>query len=59
MSDKIKMRLGKIIYIPPEKCFSRIKIEETAHGFRLYRDGETRPFKVIPFSAMKQIEYFE
>ena len=55
MSDK---RMGKIIYIPPEKCFTRIKIEETPHGFKLYRDGDERPFKVIPFSAVKQIEYY-
>jgi len=52
-------RKGKIVYQPPEKCFTRINIEETAHGFRLYRDGESRHFTVIPHSAMKEVLYYE
>ena len=51
-------RQGKIVYQPPEKSFTQVNIEETPHGFKLYRDGDERPFKVIPFSAVKQIEYY-
>ena len=32
-------KIGKIVYIPPEKCFSRVKIEETPHGYKLYIGG--------------------
>ena len=51
------MRIGKIIYIPPEKCYSNINIEETPHGFKLYRAGESKPFRILPFSVVKSIEY--
>jgi hypothetical protein len=50
-------RLGKIVYMPPEKSFTKVKIEETLHGYKLYRTGEDRPFTVIPLSAVKQIIY--
>jgi hypothetical protein len=50
-------RFGKIVYQPPEKSFTKVNIEETLHGYRLYRTGEDRPFTVIPFSAVKQILY--
>jgi len=53
------MRTGKIVYMPPERCFTRINIEETDHGYKLYREGEDRPFTFIPHSAVKQIEYKE
>jgi hypothetical protein len=52
-------RRGKIVYIPPEKCYTNIKIEETAHGYRLYRDGETRHFAIVPTSKAISIEYKE
>tara|TARA_B110001452_G_C14892499_1_gene311950 strand:- start:344 stop:511 length:168 start_codon:yes stop_codon:yes gene_type:complete len=48
-------RLGKIVYTPPEKSFTKVNIEETLHGYKIYRDGEDRAFTVIPFSAVKQI----
>jgi len=51
------MRKGKIVYLPPERCYANINIEETDHGYALYRDGESRAFTFIPFSAVKQIEY--
>jgi len=50
-------RLGKIVYQPPEKSYTRVNIEETPHGFKIYRPGEERHFTVIPLSAVKQILY--
>jgi len=50
-------RFGKIVYQPPEKSFTKVNIEETPHGYKIYRDGENRPFTVIPLSAVKQIIY--
>lgn len=50
-------RLGKIVYQPPEKSFTKVNIEETLHGYKLYRTGENRAFTVIPLSAVKQIIY--
>ena len=50
-------RKGKIVYTPPEKSWTNINIEETPHGYKLYRDSNNRPFAVIPISAVKQIVY--
>jgi len=50
---------GKIVYQPPEKAYTNVNIEETTHGYRLYRPGESRPFTVIPHSAVKVIEFKE
>ena len=59
MSEEKKIRKGKIVYIPPERCYTNVKIEETAHGYRLYRDGDTQHFMVIPLSKTIAIEYKE
>jgi hypothetical protein len=48
-------RLGKIVYQPPERSYTKVKIEETPHGYKLYRPGEERHFTVIPLSSVKQI----
>lgn len=53
------MMKGKIVYIPPERCYTNVKIEETLHGYRLYRIGESKPFMSLPFSCVKSIEYKE
>jgi hypothetical protein len=50
-------RKGKIVYTPPEKSWTNINIEETPHGYKLYRGSDNRPFAVIPISAVKQIVY--
>lgn len=50
-------RRGKIVYQPPEKCFSNVKIEETPHGYRIYRQGDERHFMVIPKSKAVSVEY--
>ena len=52
-----KSRLGKIVYTPPEKSYTKVNIEETPHGYKIYRPGDTRHFTVIPLSAVKQIIY--
>ena len=52
-----KSRLGKIVYQPPEKSYTKVNIEETPHGYKLYRPGDDRHFTVIPTSAVKQIIY--
>ena len=52
-------RKGKIVYKPPEKCFTRVNIEETAHGYRIYRDGDAKHFTVIPHSAVKEVIYYD
>jgi hypothetical protein len=50
-------RDAKIVYQPPEKCFTRVKVEETDHGYKVYRGNESRPFTFIPHNAVKQIEF--
>tara|TARA_R110000737_G_scaffold347263_1_gene378474 strand:- start:1295 stop:1489 length:195 start_codon:yes stop_codon:yes gene_type:complete len=57
MNEEKLMRKGKIVYIPPEKCYTNVKIEETPHGYRLYRDGESRHFAIVPKSKMVVVEY--
>tara|TARA_Y100001963_G_scaffold154265_1_gene242655 strand:+ start:1093 stop:1263 length:171 start_codon:yes stop_codon:yes gene_type:complete len=51
------VRAGKIVYQPPEKSYTNVNIEETPHGFKIYRKGADRPFTVIPHSSMKQVIY--
>tara|TARA_R100001443_G_scaffold3711_1_gene11462 strand:+ start:2631 stop:2816 length:186 start_codon:yes stop_codon:yes gene_type:complete len=58
VSDKDRViRKGKIVYNPPEKSYTNVNIEETLHGYKVYRVGATKPFSVIPFSAVTQIIY--
>jgi len=52
-------RRGKIVYQPPEKCFTRVNIEETPYGYKIYREGESRHFTVIPHSAVREVIYYE
>jgi hypothetical protein len=54
--DSVRRR-GKIVYNPPDKAYTNINIEETLHGYKIYRAGSNKPFSVIPFSAVKQIIY--
>ena len=56
MSEK---RKGKVVYQPPERCYTNVNIEKTDHGYAVYRVGENKPFSFIPTSAVKQIEYKE
>ena len=54
------MRKGKVVYRPPERCYTNVLIEETEHGLRVYRVGQTdKPFTFIPHSAVKEILYKE
>ena len=52
-----KSRLGKIVYTPPEKSYTKVNIEETPHGYKIYWVGESRHFTVIPLSAAKEVLY--
>jgi hypothetical protein len=54
MSEK---RKGKIVYQPPERCYTNVNIEETPHGYKVYRIGEARHFTVIPLSSTKEVLY--
>ena len=56
-ADDRVIRRGKIVYQPPEKSYTNVNIEETPHGYKIYRAGSTKPFSVIPLSAVKQIIY--
>ena len=40
-------------------AYINVNIEETPHGYAVYRVGESKPFTFIPTSAVKQIEYKE
>lgn len=50
-------RKGKIVYQPPERCYTNVNIEETPYGYKIYRIGEDREFTVIPFSVVKEINF--
>ena len=52
-------KIGKIVYQPPERCLNRVEIEETPHGYKIYQQGDSRPFKVIPFSVVREVSYTE
>jgi len=57
MTDEVK-HLGKLIYYPPEKCYSNVYIVETQYGYKVYRTlKDDRPMSFIPHSAVKNIEY--
>tara|TARA_R110001592_G_scaffold104354_4_gene293729 strand:- start:58 stop:234 length:177 start_codon:yes stop_codon:yes gene_type:complete len=56
MNEKRK-RLGKIVFVPAERCFANILIEETPHGYKLYRSDSPQHFTVIPHSMVRAIEY--
>ena len=57
MSENNGRRKGKIVYQPPEKCYTNVYIEITTHGYKIYRHGMERPFTVIPHSAVKEVLY--
>ena len=45
------------MYQPPERCYTNVNIEETPHGYRLFRDGESHHFTVIPLSKAVSVDY--
>jgi hypothetical protein len=53
----VTKRKGKIVYQPPERCYTNVNIEETPHGYKVYRVGESRHFTVIPLSSAKEVFY--
>ena len=56
-NKEMEPRRGKIVYHPPEKCYTNVYIEITPHGYKIYRKGMERPFTVIPHSAVKEVLY--
>jgi len=54
---RMSKRIGKIVYQPPEGCHTNVNIEETPHGYAVYRVGADKPFTFIPTSAVRQILY--
>tara|TARA_R110002051_G_scaffold260066_5_gene319850 strand:- start:64 stop:297 length:234 start_codon:yes stop_codon:yes gene_type:complete len=56
-SVNMSKRIGKIVYRPPERCYANVEIEETPHGYKIFRVGHREAFTVIPFSAVSQIEF--
>ncbi len=52
------MRKGKLVYRPPERCYTNVFIEENEHGYRVFRHkGDDRPFTFIPHSSVKEVLY--
>jgi len=50
-------RHGKIVFVPAERCYANILIEETQYGYKLYRSDSPTHFTVIPHSMVRSIEY--
>tara|TARA_R110000787_G_scaffold38567_2_gene97034 strand:- start:36 stop:215 length:180 start_codon:yes stop_codon:yes gene_type:complete len=57
MEKKLEKRTGKIVFVPAERCFANILIEETPYGYKLYRSDRAQHFTVIPFSMVRAVEY--
>lgn len=52
-------RLGKIVFVPAERCYANVILEETPHGYKVYRGSDSHHFTVIPHSMVRAIEYKE
>lgn len=50
-----EVRRGKVVYQPPERCYTNVFIEETPHGLKIYKKEGERHFLVIPWSKVIQI----
>ena len=50
-----EVRRGKVVYQPPERCFSNVFITETPHGLLISKKKGERHFLVIPWSKVVQI----
>tara|TARA_R110001592_G_scaffold89703_3_gene263649 strand:+ start:377 stop:592 length:216 start_codon:yes stop_codon:yes gene_type:complete len=57
MSDEV--RRGKVVYLPPERCFTNVYIKQTPHGLLVSKKKGERHFLVIPNSKVVQITYEE
>ncbi len=55
MSDEVLYR-GKVVYQPPERCFTNVYIRETPHGLLVSKKKGERHFLVIPWSKVVQIQ---
>jgi len=55
----IAMRKGKIVYNPPERCYTNVYLEETKHGWKVYLHDTVTPSSFIPHSAVVEISFRE
>jgi len=46
---------GKVVYQPPERCYTNVYIRETPHGLLVSKKKGERHFLVIPWSKVVQI----
>jgi len=55
MTDETVYR-GKVVYQPPERCYTNVYIKETPHGLLVSKKKGERHFLVIPWSKVVQIQ---
>lgn len=55
MADEMVYR-GKVVYQPPERCYTNVYIKETPHGLLVSKKKGERHFLVIPWSKVVQIQ---
>jgi|TARA_R100000482_G_scaffold113633_2_gene56306 hypothetical protein len=55
MADEVSYR-GKVVYQPPERCYTNVYIKETPHGLLVSKKKGERHFLVIPWSKVVQIQ---
>lgn len=55
MADETLYR-GKVVYQPPERCYTNVYIKETPHGLLVSKRKGERHFLVIPWSKVVQIQ---
>ncbi len=55
MTDEMVYR-GKVVYQPPERCYTNVYIKETPHGLLVSKKKGERHFLVIPWSKVVQIQ---
>jgi|TARA_B100000073_G_scaffold325540_1_gene309411 lauroyl/myristoyl acyltransferase len=52
------MRKGKIVFRPPERCYTNVRLEETEHGWKVYNNS-TQATSFIPHSAVVEVSFKE
>lgn len=57
--DLIVSRVGKIVYTPPERCYTNVVLEETEHGWKIFLNGATKPNTFIPHSSVVEVTFKE
>lgn len=52
-------RTGKLVYRPPERCYTNVKLEETEHGWKVFLNGSNEPNTFIPHSSVVEVTFKE